>query len=166
MKKIIIILFVISSLFLLSNSNEIIIPKESIRFRVIANSNSLEDQNKKKLITNELLTSIIPNANNDTLLTYENKIENIIPKIKEKLDIYNIEYNINYGNNYFPSKTYKGIKYPSGYYKSLVITLGKGIGNNFWCVLYPPLCLIDDENTDEIQYKSIVLDTINKYINK
>ena len=166
MKKIIFALFIFSSLYLISNKDEIVIPKDSLRFRVIANSNSIEDQQNKKLITKELLTSIIPPASNDNLITYEDKIKNLIPKIEDKLNTYNINYSINYGNNYFPEKIYKGIKYPSGKYNSLVITLGKGIGDNYWCVLYPPLCLIDDDNTDEITYKSLVKETIDNYFNK
>ena len=166
MKKIIFILFVVSSLYIVLNKNEIIIPNDSLRFRVIANSNSLEDQKIKKLITKELLTTIIPKVEENNLLSYEEKIESTIPLINKELDKYNIEYNINYGNNYFPNKVYKGINYPSGYYKSLVITLGKGIGDNFWCVLYPPLCLIDEENTDDIEYRLLVKETIDNYFKR
>ena len=75
-----------------------------------------------------------------------------------------LKYNISYGDNFFPSKTYKGIKYPAGYYNSLVITLGQGLGENFWCVMYPPLCLIDEnKNTTEVEYKSYVKDVLLKY---
>ena len=52
-----------------------------------------------------------------------------------------------------------------GYYESLVITLGKGNGENWWCVLFPPLCLMEgeDNNTDEVEYKSFVKEMIDKY---
>lgn len=72
-------------------------------------------------------------------------------------------YDISYGDNYFPDKTYRGINYPAGYYNSLVITLGQGLGENFWCVMYPPLCLIEDNKTDNIEYKSYVKEVLLKY---
>ena len=72
---------------------------------------------------------------------------------------------MNYGINYFPEKKYKGVIYEEGYYESLVITLGKGNGENWWCVLFPPLCLMEgeDNNTDEVEYKSFVKEMIDKY---
>ena len=51
----------------------------------------------------------------------------------------------------------------SGYYDSLVITLGNGKGENWWCILFPPLCMID-EKTSEVEYKSIVMEILNKYL--
>lgn len=157
MKKVIIVLFLISSLYLINNKDEIIIPSNSIRFRIIANSNTIEDQIIKNKIKDELINGVFNN------IKKENDIEKTIPLIKEKLDNYNIKYDLKYGNNYFPSKTYKGITYPSGTYKSLVITLNQGLGNNYWCVLYPPLCLIDDDNTNNIEYKSLVKEIIDKH---
>lgn len=70
-------------------------------------------------------------------------------------------YKINYGMNYFPSKSYRGIVYPSGKYESLVITLGSGFGDNWWCVLYPPLCLIDEDmDTSDVVYRSYIKDIL------
>ena len=77
----------------------------------------------------------------------------------------NLEYKINYGMNYFPEKEYKGVTYEEGEYESLVITLGNGLGENFWCVLFPPLCLLeaDEEETEEVEYTSFVKEIIDKY---
>ena len=57
----------------------------------------------------------------------------------------------------------KGVKYNSGLYESLVITLGEGHGPNYWCVLYPPLCSIDT-NKEEVEYRSYIKDLIDKYL--
>ena len=66
--------------------------------------------------------------------------------------------------NYFPEKEYKGTIYKEGKYESLVITLGNGQGNNFWCVLFPPLCLLDEEDeTTNVEYTSLVKEIIDKY---
>ena len=94
----------------------------------------------------------------------DNYIKNNIPTFRTILNNYQVQYDISYGDNFFPSKTYKGIKYPAGYYNSLVITLGQGLGENFWCVMYPPLCLIDEnKNSTDIEYKSYVKDVLLKY---
>lgn len=163
MKKIIIILSIISILFIVNNKNEIVIPKESIRFRIIANSNTFEDQSLKNIIKKDLINNVfstLPNNYNKS----KNLIINSIPLIENTLNKYNIKYNINFGNNYFPEKKYKGITYPSGNYESLVITLDRGLGDNFWCVMYPPLCLVEQDNDyNNIEYKSFIKEILDKY---
>ena len=64
-------------------------------------------------------------------------------------------------------KTYKNgdkvnIKYKEGYYESIVITIGNGEGNNWWCFLFPNLCLVDLQNKTDIEYKSWLVKQINK----
>ena len=85
--------------------------------------------------------------------------------IEMKHDNYDNNVEVNYGMNYFPEKTYKGVKYKEGEYESLVVTLGKGEGNNFWCVLFPPLCLLEaeEDDTNEVEYTSFVKELIDKY---
>ena len=48
------------------------------------------------------------------------------------------------GVRYIPEKTYGDITFPAGNYEALTITLGEGLGENWWCVLFPPLCLLDE----------------------
>lgn len=163
MKKIIIILFIIASIYLNINSREIIIPKDSIRFRIIANSNSLEDQAIKTNIKNKIIKKFISKANVNTYLDAKEYINDTISDIKDELNKYNVKYKINFGNNYFPKKTYKGVVYPEGNYESLVITLDEGLGDNYWCVLYPPLCMVEDNKSDNIEYKSLVSEILNNY---
>ncbi len=166
MKKAIIILFILS-LFVISQKKEeeIIIPEQAIRFRIIANSNNLEDQNKKMIIKKKLEKEIY------NLIGYDNNIQIVrgnIEKNMEKLEnvikSYNVPYKINFGYNYFPRKTYKGVIYESGNYESLVVTLGEGAGDNFWCVLFPPLCLMDNnENVSDVEYKLYVKSLFQKF---
>ena len=157
MKKLIIVLFIISSIYLISNRNDIVIPKDAIRFRIIANSNSLNDQNLKRTIKDDLINNVFPN------IKTKEDIKNNLSYIDKRLKEYNVKYDINYGMNYFPEKEYKGIKYPKGNYESLVITLNEGMGDNFWCVMYPPLCLIDDNNTNNVEYKVLAKEIIDNY---
>lgn len=167
MKKIIIYLisiFVIVSIF---SKENYIIPEESIRFRVISSSNSKYDLNMKEKTVKEI-SNIIQNISkdniNDTRKSIINNIDNISNSVKTLYseNDYSKDFKIKYGLNDFPEKEYKGIKYKAGKYESLVIEIGESKGNNYWCVLYPPLCLID-ENTDKIEYKSKVMEIIKKY---
>lgn len=176
MKKIIPIL---SILMLLSfggkKEEQIIIPKEAIRFRVIANSDSKEDQqvkmNVKKGIQKELYESVkdaktITEARNITqekLGDYQVLVQSLLKEQNQK----DTKVDINYGQNYFPEKEYQGVIYPEGYYESLVITLGNGLGKNWWCVLFPPLCSLEAESKEqasEVEYKFFIKDLIDKYL--
>ena len=164
MRKIIILLFIFSSIYLITRKNEIIIPNDAVRFRIIANSNSFQDQLQKNTIKEELKNNIIPKIETATnIQNSRNIINQSLKDIEDTLNKYDIKYNIDFGNNYFPSKQYKGITYKEGDYESLVITLGEGIGNNYWCVLYPPLCMIEDTHDTQIEYKSLVKEIITQY---
>ena len=173
MKKTIIILAIIVTILSLNKEENIVIPENSIRFRVIANSNKEEDQNLKKQIVTNLnsnITKLEYNPNN--ISESRNQIKKSIPEFKNvientlKENNTNQEYKINYGMNYFPEKKYKGTVYKEGEYESLVVTLGDGLGENFWCVLFPPLCLLeaeDEKSTTEVEYKSFIKEVIDKY---
>lgn len=172
MKKTLIILAILVITMSTLKTRVITIPKESIRFRVIANSNNKKDQQVKKDIITNLSTEIANIENNSTsLINSRENIQKSIPELKYIINRtiiesnYQDEYSINYGMNYFPKKVYKGVTYPEGEYESLVITLGDGLGDNFWCVLFPPLCLLETEenNKDEVKYSSLVQEIINKY---
>ena len=160
LKKVIVVLFLVSLAFIFSNHDEeIIIPNNAIRFRVIANSDSVEDQMKKMEIKSAVENKVYALINGENnAIEVRNIIEDNMDTIKDIVEEYNVPYNINYGNNYFPSKTYKGVMYPAGNYESLVITLGDGVGANFWCVLFPPLCLLEntEEDISDVDYRLYV----------
>lgn len=173
MKKIItIIVLIILMVVTMSKEEEVIIPKDAIRFRVIANSNDLKDQQEKKKIAKKLgnnITELLKNQNSlqETRTTLKKNIDTFTTTVQEEMknDNYDNNVEVNYGMNYFPEKTYKGVKYKEGEYESLVVTLGKGEGNNFWCVLFPPLCLLEaeEDDTNEVEYTSFVKELIDKY---
>lgn len=166
MKKIIIGLFLIMVTAVFINEKEnLLIPDNAIRFRIIANSNSEDDQNLKLDIKNEVekeLYKLVSEA--QTIEDARIIIENNLDEVDNILKKYNVEYDISYGKNYFPTKTYKGIEYNAGNYESLVITVGKGLGENWWCVLFPPLCLLDEQsNLDNANYELYATKLINKF---
>ena len=151
MKKIILTFLILIILFITGSGgdSEVIIPKDAIRFRVIANSNSEIDQAEKKKIAKKLgsdITSILKDSN--SLEESRNILKSKVGYFKSvvedtmKEDHYDSSMDINYGYNLFPQKEYKGVIYEEGEYESLVVTLGNGSGENFWCVLFPPLCLL------------------------
>ena len=174
MKKILIILATIIMILILNKDlgeGIVLIPNNSIRVRVIANSNSISDQYEKNKIKEEiqiyledLLKDVKTKKETETLL--KNNINDIDKIVEDSLKEMNNEtiYNINYGKNFFPKKEYKGVSYESGFYESLVITLGEGKGNNWWCVLFPPLCLVDEQdNLTNEDYKLYITELIEKY---
>lgn len=174
MKKTILILigiFVVYYVIGITSSKVIKIPDEAIRFRVVPNSNSNEDQKVKLLVRDEVqsyLADILHNV--DNIDVSRSVISSNLPNIKTKIgtifasEDYDLPYEVNFGLNYFPAKEYKGLTYNSGYYESLVITIGSGLGDNWWCVLFPPLCLIEAEENEDIQYTSYVKEILDRYV--
>ena len=168
------IIIVIVSIILIMNSTRAsakLIPDDAIRFRVIANSDSKYDQDIKMLVKekveNELYTMLknTRGIDNARQIIKENvgNINNIVNKTLVDNN-YDKSYSVNYGMNYFPEKEYKGVKYNEGYYESLVIKLGEGKGKNWWCVLFPPLCLVEAEESDKVEYKFFIKELIDKYL--
>lgn len=166
MKKIIPILFVFFLIYGYANKEEILIPTDAIRFRVIANSNDEIDQEVKMKVKEAIEQEV-----NKLMLEAKNSeeakklINDNMEHIQQIVNQYTTDNKISFGVNYFPEKEYHGVTYPSGEYESLVITLGNGVGNNWWCVMFPPLCLLEakNENTDDINYKFYVQEIIEKY---
>lgn len=168
MKKVIIFLFVITIIFLLkeNSNNKVLIPDNSIRFRIIAASNDLKDQEQKQDIKQDIepiIKDVIKYSSN--IEESRKKIKESIPLISSKIDKYNLNYDINYGYNYFPKKEYNNVEYKSGEYESLVIKLGEGLGDNWWCVLFPPLCLLESnyEDQKDTNYTFFIKEIIDKY---
>lgn len=172
MKKTVILLMAVCLIYVCIGDffTKVEIPDEAIRIRIIANSNSLEDQSIKEKVKNNLepyIYNLLKNAENieESRRIIDNNLSFIDNNINTTLQKLNTDmlYKINFGLNYFPPKEYKEIKYNEGYYESLVVTLGAGNGDNWWCVLFPPLCLIEAEDSTEVEYKSYVKELIEKY---
>ena len=171
-KKIFLILLTIVIIYVYKTSSEyIFIPDSSIRLRVIPNSNNIEDvkikEQVKKYLENDIYTLT---KNIKDIEIARETINNSIPQIKSNIDNifinndYEKNYQVNFGYNYFPEKTYKGIIYNEGYYESLVISIGEAKGDNWWCVLFPNFCLVDTKETK--QYKSYIKQVLSKHSKK
>ena len=150
-------------LCLVSNNSKVLIPDNSIRIRIIANSDKLEDQENKAIIKNEVNSYLYMKLKNvDNYSDAKNIVKESINDINDIVKAHESDYEVIYGDNYFPEKEYKGVKYNEGEYESLVITLGKGNGKNFWCVLFPPLCMIDESKLNDVSYGFYVSELLKR----
>ena len=120
------------------------------RLHVIANSDSIEDQNLKYKVRDAILEYMNEISTNCTSKQEvvnlanqnQNEFENIAKKVIQE-NGYDYEANIKIGNFEFPTKTYGDISLPAGYYDALRIEIGEAKGQNWWCVMFPPLCFVD-----------------------
>lgn len=121
-----------------------------LRFHVIANSDSKEDQELKLKVRDEIVTYL------SEILNDCNSLDESIQKVSLHYDDilciaekvineegYNYSVSCNIESAYFPVKSYGDITLPSGNYTALRVTIGKAKGKNWWCILYPPLCFVD-----------------------
>ena len=125
-----------------------------IRFHVIANSDSDEDQNLKLKVRDAVIDYLQPKLElsssieeSETIIKSEyKKLEDISKNIVlENGYKYDISVGIDYST--FPTKQYSNVVLPAGEYKALRIIIGEGKGKNWWCVMFPPLCFVDEQSS-------------------
>lgn len=124
------------------------IRKEVLRLHVIANSDSTADQELKLRVRDAVLKSgeAIFSGSED-IISAENKIadrkEVILRSAKEAVACYGFDYDvkIELARAYFPTKVYDSVTLPAGYYRAVRVIIGEGKGKNWWCIMFPPLCL-------------------------
>ncbi|ACL69673.1 stage II sporulation protein R [Halothermothrix orenii] len=115
-----------------------------VRFHVVANSNSPEDQYIKRQVRDEVI-KYMSRTSPDGLKKQVSKtrLQEIEEFTNNLLTNEGVDYRarVQYGRFYFPKRTYGKLTLPAGDYNALKIILGKGQGANWWCVLFPPLCV-------------------------
>ena len=139
-----------------------------LRIHVRANSNSETDQSIKYIVKDEVVRFITPYA---AQCTDKDKameiIKGILPKIEEvcdrvlKANGFSYKSKASVRAEEFPTRVYGDLTLESGIYDALIIELGSGTGDNWWCVIYPPLCFTS--GTASVQYRSAIMDIINKF---
>lgn len=186
------ILYIITSLLVLMMSweaqrsmsvaaaNMVTIPEDAIRLRILANSDSPRDQWLKREIrdqVNEEITKWVTEL--DSIDNAREVIELQLDKIEAIVEqqLINIgstdSFTVQFDEVQFPTKLYGNVVYPAGLYEAVLITIGEGKGENWWCVLFPPLCFIDFANADaaddleaeekkEVEVKFFVVEIFNK----
>lgn len=121
-----------------------------IRLHVVANSDSPEDQELKRVVRDRILEYIREETENSasieqTKTVVSEKIPEITRIAKETVRDKGYDYDVEtaLGMYPFPTKAYGDIVLPAGNYQALKVVIGDGRGSNWWCVLFPPLCFVD-----------------------
>lgn len=157
--------------------NIVKIPEEAIRLRILANSDSPQDQWLKREIRDKVNAEITEWV--EDLDSLENAREIIVAKLDRIEQIVETEltrvgsndsFSVDFDDVQFPTKLYGNVVYSAGIYEAVLITIGKGEGENWWCVLFPPLCFIDFANGDavegeeaeEVEVRFFVFELFNK----
>lgn len=133
-------------------------PQQLIRFHVLANSDSDQDQALKRAVRDAILKEVSPKlAVSKSLKESRQIIERVRPEMerigRSVVKAWGKDYSVHteYGHFSFPTKSYGTLILPAGDYEALRIVIGKGKGSNWWCVLFPPLCFIDIEHSTAVQ---------------
>ena len=173
MKKFVLVLVaviaVIGTVILVKNmGNTAQADTDYLRIHVRANSNSETDQSIKYTVKDEVVKFITPYAaqcvDKDKAIEI---ISGILPQIEEVCDRVLAEHGFSYKSKAsvraeeFPTRVYGDLTLESGLYDALIIELGSGTGDNWWCVIYPPLCFTS--GTADVKYRSAIWDIINKF---
>ena len=145
--------------------------KQLFRLHIIANSNSSEDQELKIKVRDNIVKYLnsLSFTNKNDLINYISAHKEDINKIVSDTILengYTYSSSIEISNSFYPQKKYNNIILPSGYYDGLSVKIGKANGKNWWCILFPPMCLIN-ESTCKLSNdsKSLLNQNLNQETN-
>ena len=164
----VIAIIVLSGIGLLSFDQPV---KEYLRIHVRANSNLEIDQSVKYLVKDQVVNYLTPfiaecktKAQATTMLNQNlEKIKGVCDKVLSK-NGYNYTAKVGLKREEFPFRSYNGVNLEQGFYDALIIELGSGTGDNWWCVVYPPLCFTGEGQN--YVYRSKILEIINDFFCK
>lgn len=175
MKKIVALLFVILGIAIVAFG----LPQQSkgvstdfLRLHIRANSNSVDDQDIKFEIRQEIVNELTPIFVNVTskraaMQALDNNLLRIEAAANRVLAAAGFEYKARAGlrTELFPTRHYNEYSLPEGVYDALIINLGSGEGDNWWCVVYPPLCFLENNigGDSGVKYRSKLQEIIKKY---
>ena len=142
-----------------------------LRIHIRANSNLEIDQSVKYLVKDKVVSYLTPLiAECDTKQKAQRTLEENLINIENvansvlKSKGFNYVSSAKINTEAFPTRAYNNLTLEAGSYDALIINLGSGSGDNWWCVVYPPLCFTG-EGTSYI-YKSKIYEIINKFFNR
>lgn len=141
-----------------------------IRLHVRANSDSEEDQQLKLKVRDRIISECsylfegkrsIEDARTEITKNYDKIAQTAKNEITK--NGYDYPVKINFGKSDFPSKVYKNITMPAGTYEALTVEIGNADGQNWWCVLFPPLCFVDETCSGiSEESENILIDNLGK----
>ncbi len=143
--------------------------EQCVRIHIRANSNSQEDQAVKLKVRDavtDYLTHCLDKADTkQDALDILNREKNALTAIADSvLSAYGFTYGAaaEIGTERFPERSYGGYVFPEGDYQALVLELGSGEGDNWWCVAFPPLCFVPDGDGEKVVYKSWIKEKLDE----
>jgi len=145
-----------------------------LRVHIRANSNNESDQKVKQEVKTAIVDYLTPKIAEgttfkDAYFILENNLRGIEGVADQVLQKYGFDYKseAKLKEEYFPTRSYGEYTLEADYYDALIVNLGLGKGDNWWCVVYPPLCFIGSEGTNykNIKYKSKLVELIQKFFN-
>lgn len=170
MKKLCIIVAIISIIIVVFavGEKEEVSQTEYLRIHIRANSDSYRDQDIKESVKTAVVNYLTPYISSaidrESALTALNSHVDGIKRVTDNVltkNGFSYTSTVSVKKEQFPTRTYDDVTLPSGVYDALFIDLGNGEGNNWWCVVYPPLCFT---TTDvDYVYKSKIKEIIDKY---
>lgn len=143
-----------------------------LRIHIRANSNESVDQSVKYLVKDAIIDYLTPIvAEETTIQGARDKVLSNMSSIEEIANCVLASNNFNYrakariNEEFFPDRSYNDFFLENGVYEALIVDLGSGTGNNWWCVVFPPLCFVNAEYSGEekIEYRSKLMEIINKF---
>ena len=146
-----------------------------LRMHVLANSNSINDQRLKIAVKNNIIKStqeLFTDCNNleESIEIAQSNTELIKASAQEVIKKYNKNYDVKVyvDNEFFDVREYKDFTLPSGNYNTVKIVIGEGKGKNWWCVMYPAVCIsaCSDDFDKALTKEEKKLITSKKYIPK
>lgn len=164
-----IIFLTATALYLEKNDQNV--KTEYLRIHIRAESNSEEDQNVKYKVKDAVVEFLTPYiADCDSKEKADETLKKLLSDIERVSDAVLKENGFKYKsrarlkNEKFPSRVYGTLTLESGYYDALIIELGSGGGDNWWCVVYPPLCFTGEGKN--YAYKSKIYEIIKRFYEK
>ncbi|MCL2797128.1 MAG: stage II sporulation protein R [Firmicutes bacterium] len=135
-----------------------------LRLHIRANSNEASDQAVKLIVRDAVIAYLEEELKSvQDFETAKKEVGKRTNRIRELSDAVLKQEGFSYksaaklANEYFPTRVYGDKTVESGYYDALVINLGSGAGDNWWCVIYPPLCYFTaGGGSEDVVYKSII----------
>lgn len=142
------------------------IPEESIRLRILANSDSAQDQALKREVRDAIIARmqewvIGPQSLDDARTVVKAHLPEFDVLVGQIIEArgYSYSHTVELGKVPFPTKMYGNEVYPAGDYEALRVTIGSGEGQNWWCVLFPPLCFVDSLSGEAVASAAVVVKT-------
>lgn len=142
------------------------IPEESIRLRILANSDSAQDQALKREIRDAIIARmqewvVGPQSLEDARAVVKAHLPEFDILVGQIIEArgYSYSHTVELGKVPFPTKMYGNEVYPAGEYEALRVTIGTGEGQNWWCVLFPPLCFVDSLSGEAVASAAVVAKT-------